>query len=225
VPDVPQRCRPISALTAAMIASSWHVLETEPCFIVRDQNGQTLAYVYCEDDPGRRAAANLLTRDETRRIAAKLPELCGNEKGRPTGRRPCMRHLKSRTGTPDLRLCSTSMCVPNTRSPIPIAMDPSKRPRLASSRATIVWRLITLFRPLRSGEPANARLGAVSCHGAVGARQLSLEVASQRHSGEGSPAGRRSPQNPKFKSALSVPGCAVRGSDRGVTYLWMQEMR
>ena len=48
------------------------------CLIVRDANGQALAYVYFEGELGRRAAAQLLTRDEARRIAAniaKLPDL------------------------------------------------------------------------------------------------------------------------------------------------------
>jgi site-specific recombinase XerD len=40
----------------------WTVEETAPCFIVRDHNGQALAFVYCEDDPGRRDAAKLLAR-------------------------------------------------------------------------------------------------------------------------------------------------------------------
>jgi hypothetical protein len=31
----------------------WIAEETDACFIVRDANGQALAYVYCEDEPGR----------------------------------------------------------------------------------------------------------------------------------------------------------------------------
>ena len=29
----------------------WTAEETEPCFIVKDRNGQALAYVYCEEEP------------------------------------------------------------------------------------------------------------------------------------------------------------------------------
>ena len=36
----------------------WSVDEQEACFIVRDANGQALAYVYFEDEPGRRSAAS-----------------------------------------------------------------------------------------------------------------------------------------------------------------------
>ena len=51
--------------------------ELEACFVVKDGSGQKLAYVYFEEDPGRRSAAKLLSKDEARRIAAnmaKLPE-------------------------------------------------------------------------------------------------------------------------------------------------------
>jgi hypothetical protein len=45
------------------------------CFVVRDQNGQALAYVYYEEESGRRSAAKLLTKDEARRIAANIAKL------------------------------------------------------------------------------------------------------------------------------------------------------
>ena len=47
-------------------------------YVVRDADGQQIAYVYYSNDPEGRAAAKLLTKDEARRIAAniaKLPEL------------------------------------------------------------------------------------------------------------------------------------------------------
>jgi hypothetical protein len=56
----------------------WDIDDNRACFIVRDHNRQALACVYFGEEPGRRAAANLLARDEARRIAlniAKLPEL------------------------------------------------------------------------------------------------------------------------------------------------------
>jgi len=77
MPDEPRRFPP-----------PWSAEEADPeldrrCFVVRDANGQALAYVYFEEEPGRRAAAKLLTRDEARRDS------------RTTGMRSCTSATKS----------------------------------------------------------------------------------------------------------------------------------
>ncbi len=44
---------------------------------MRDHNGQKLACVCFEEGPGRRSAAQLLTRDEARRTAVNIAKLPG----------------------------------------------------------------------------------------------------------------------------------------------------
>ena len=56
----------------------WRAEHTGECYCVRDATGQPLAYIYYEDQEGRRRETHRLTSDEARRIAAniaKLPEL------------------------------------------------------------------------------------------------------------------------------------------------------
>ena len=52
----------------------WSVGELDSCFVVKDANGQALAYMYFEKEPLSRVwRRELLTRDEAQRIAAILP--------------------------------------------------------------------------------------------------------------------------------------------------------
>jgi hypothetical protein len=79
LPWPPVRTTAIIARPQRRFPPPWTIEEhNDACFIVRDSTGQALAYVYFEDEPGRRSAAKLLTRDEARRLAvnfAKLPKL------------------------------------------------------------------------------------------------------------------------------------------------------
>jgi hypothetical protein len=45
----------------------------DACFIVKDANGVNVAYVYYEEERGRRTAANLLTKDEARGSPSTSP--------------------------------------------------------------------------------------------------------------------------------------------------------
>lgn len=53
----------------------WSVEDNGTRFAVKDQSDQALAYVYYESASGHSSAAELLTRDEARRIAANIAKL------------------------------------------------------------------------------------------------------------------------------------------------------
>jgi hypothetical protein len=72
----------------AVLLTPWTLEENDDaCFIVKDATGQALGYFYFEEEPGRRSAAKLLTRDEARCIMAanfaKLAELLRRKADRP----------------------------------------------------------------------------------------------------------------------------------------------
>jgi hypothetical protein len=50
----------------------WHADTMPGGYIVRDANGQALAYVYSRDNPAEARQAKVLTKDEARRIAVNI---------------------------------------------------------------------------------------------------------------------------------------------------------
>ena len=56
----------------------WSIEERQKSFIVKDANGQQIAYLHFEDEPQRRMSINRLSRDEAFLLAvniAKLPSV------------------------------------------------------------------------------------------------------------------------------------------------------
>jgi len=59
----------IFAMHNRRFSAPWSAEVQPNYFVVRDANGQQIAYIYYECEPGRRSAAKLLSKDEARRIA------------------------------------------------------------------------------------------------------------------------------------------------------------
>jgi hypothetical protein len=53
----------------------WTIDEMPACFVVRDREGQALAYVYFEEEAGRQSASKLLSKDDAWPIASNIAKL------------------------------------------------------------------------------------------------------------------------------------------------------
>ena len=67
-------------MTSRRFPAPWSADKIPGGYVVRDANGQALAYIYSRDNEDEARQAKVLTKDEARRIAvnvARLPQLLG----------------------------------------------------------------------------------------------------------------------------------------------------
>jgi K+/H+ antiporter YhaU regulatory subunit KhtT len=69
-------------VTTRRLPAPWRAEKIPGGYVVRDNNDQAIAYVYCRANEAEAMQAKVLTEDEARRIAAniaKLPDLLKRE--------------------------------------------------------------------------------------------------------------------------------------------------
>jgi hypothetical protein len=111
-------------MAARRFPRPWSVEDIGACFVVKDSNGQKLACVYYEEEPGRRSGTKLLTHDETRRIATSVVVLDVNGHiYRRTASR--LRHARNVTGflARGRRFSDHSQQCEQNRAPLDVVVD------------------------------------------------------------------------------------------------------
>jgi K+/H+ antiporter YhaU regulatory subunit KhtT len=62
-------------MTTRRLPAPWRVEKMPGGYVVRDANGQALAYIYSRANEAEALQAKVLTEDEARRIAANIAKL------------------------------------------------------------------------------------------------------------------------------------------------------
>jgi hypothetical protein len=79
-PNLSRKQRPeenSAAKKARRFPPPWSIEDLGAAFVVKDSARHKLAYVYYQDEPGRRSTAKLLSKDEARQNAANIAKLPG----------------------------------------------------------------------------------------------------------------------------------------------------